>query len=99
MADFSSAGGAPRVDSSQPPDVKEADMQQPTRPTSDPFALMMNPQAVFQAMERSDRLSRLQRRICRPLDKPLIPTTTDDVARFDREIDGDRDDEPDEFTD
>jgi len=79
--------------------VKEADMQQ-TRPTpSDPFALMMNPQAVFQAMERSDRLSRLQRRICRPLDKPLIPTLADDVARFDREIDGDRDDEPGDCAD
>jgi len=37
-----------------------------------PFALMMNPAEVFQAMESSDRLERLQRRVCRPLDKPLI---------------------------
>ena len=37
-----------------------------------PFALMMNPAEVLQAVERSDRLERLQRRVCRPLDKPLI---------------------------
>jgi hypothetical protein len=60
-------------------------MQQ-TRPIADPFALMMNPQAVIQAMERSDRLSRLQRRVCRPLDKPLIPIVSDDVARYDEEV-------------
>ena len=46
-------------------------MQQ-RHPASDPFALMLNPGIVFQAMESSDRLRRLQSRICRPLDKPLI---------------------------
>jgi len=56
-------------------------------PISDPFALMMNPDAVFQAMERSDRLGRLQRRICRPLDKPLIPKVPDEVESFDHEVD------------
>jgi hypothetical protein len=40
---------------------------------ANPFALMMDPQAVFEAMERSERLNRLQSRVCRPLDKPLIP--------------------------
>lgn len=40
---------------------------------ANPFALMMDPQAVFAAMERSERLNRLQSRVCRPLDKPLIP--------------------------
>lgn len=40
------------------------------RPIANPFELMMNPEAVLQAMARSDRLERLQRRICRPLDKP-----------------------------
>jgi len=39
---------------------------------SNPFALMMNPDAVLQAMHRSDRLGRLSRRICKPLDKPLV---------------------------
>lgn len=35
-----------------------------------PFALMMDPEAVFQAIERSGRLARLHSRICRPLDNP-----------------------------
>lgn len=52
-----------------------------------PFALLMNPDAVFQALERSDRLGRLQRRVCRPLDKPLIPCVGKDVDAYDREID------------
>lgn len=59
----------------------------PTTP-SDPFALLMNPEAVVEAMERSDRLGRLQRRICRPLDKPLIPRVgKDEVAAFDESVD------------
>jgi hypothetical protein len=39
---------------------------------SNPFALMLDPAAVVRAMEQSDRLARLQSRICRPLDKPLV---------------------------
>ena len=54
---------------------------------SNPFALMMHPDDVLQAMERSDRLGRLQRRICRPLDKPLIPNAPDEVVAFDHEVD------------
>ena len=38
---------------------------------SNPFALMMDPEAVFAALAGSDRLARLKSRICRPLDKPL----------------------------
>jgi hypothetical protein len=41
-----------------------------TTPAQNPFALLMNPDSVLQAIERSERLSRLQSRICRPLDKP-----------------------------
>jgi len=41
-------------------------------PASNPFALMMDPEAVFAAMAGSERLARLKSRICRPLDKPLI---------------------------
>lgn len=37
---------------------------------ANPFALMMNPEAVFAAIERSGRLAHLSSRICRPLDKP-----------------------------
>ena len=37
--------------------------------TSNPFALLITPDAVFAALNRSDRLSRLSSRICRPLDE------------------------------
>ncbi len=40
---------------------------------ANPFALMIDPQAIFDQIERSERLERLQRRVCRPLDKPLVP--------------------------
>ena len=36
-----------------------------------PFAMMLDPQAVLARIECSERLERLQRRICRPLDKIL----------------------------
>ncbi len=59
---------------------------QPLTTPANPFALMIDPQAVFERIERSERLDRLQRRICRPLDKPLIPVGANgDEA----EIDGD----------
>jgi len=54
---------------------------------SNPFALMMNPDAVLQAMQGSDRLSRLQRRICKPLDKPGVARSAGEVAGFDHEVD------------
>jgi hypothetical protein len=54
---------------------------------ANPFALMMDPQAVFEAMERSERLNRLQSRVCRPLDKPLIPLATSETEAFDTDID------------
>ena len=39
---------------------------------SNPFALMMNPEAVFAAIGQSERLARLNSQICRPLDKPMV---------------------------
>lgn len=54
---------------------------------ANPFALMMDPQAVIEAMERSERLNRLQSRICRPLDKPLIPLVGEAANAFDQEVD------------
>ena len=36
---------------------------------ANPFALMMDPEAVLAAMERSERLNHLQSRVCRPLDR------------------------------
>lgn len=55
---------------------------------SNPFALMMNPAEVLEAVERSTRLDRLQRRVCRPLDKPLIARKESDMNDYDRAIDG-----------
>lgn len=40
---------------------------------ADPFAMLVRPEAVLQAIEQSGRLGALASRICRPLDKPLIP--------------------------
>ncbi|HET9207421.1 MAG TPA: hypothetical protein VFO28_14370 [Burkholderiaceae bacterium] len=54
----------------------------------DPFAMLINPQAVLQAIEQSGRLGALASRVCRPLDKPLIPKRDSDDARgFDEGID------------
>ncbi len=51
---------------------------QPVHPVENPFALLLNPADVVAQMERSERLRRLHSRVCRPLDKPLIPAATDD---------------------
>jgi hypothetical protein len=40
-----------------------------------PFVLMLDPEAVISAMESSRNLRGLRHRVCRPLDKPLIPKT------------------------
>jgi len=57
--------------------------------TSNPFALMMMPEAVFAAIEHSDRLSRLKSRICRPLDGPRAQAATEasEVSAFDAAVD------------
>jgi hypothetical protein len=54
---------------------------------ANPFSLMMNPAEVFEALERSSRLDRLQRRVCRPLDKPMIARKEADMNDYDRAID------------
>jgi hypothetical protein len=62
---------------------------------ANPFALMLDPQAVLAQIEHSDRLERLQRRICRPLDRPLLAGSAalTDVAAHDRAIDDDASDD------
>ena len=64
-------------------------MSQPLQPVANPFALLMDPQSVFRAIEKSERLERLHSRICRPLDKPLLPVVAaddaDDEAAFGRQ--------------
>ena len=63
-----------------------------TTRVANPFALMIDPQAVVAQMERSERLEMLQRRVCRPLDRPLLPGKGDaeggEQAAFDQEVDG-----------
>ena len=66
-----------------------------TQAAANPFVLLLNPQAVFAAIENSDRLARLASRICRPLDKLPAPTadgeTTVEVASgTDAEVDVDQ---------
>ncbi len=64
--------------------------------TSNPFALMMEPEAVFAALARSDRLNRLSSRICRPLDKPMpVPGAHPAAADVENDVDepGERGDE------
>jgi hypothetical protein len=56
---------------------------QDTVVVGDPFAMLINPQAVLAAIEQSGRLGALNSRVCRPLDKPLIPKRDgDDVRAF-----------------
>ena len=47
---------------------------------TNPFALMLDPQAVLAKIEHSERLERLARRVCRPLDKPLLGAAAEDSA-------------------
>jgi hypothetical protein len=42
-------------------------------PIRNPFMLMLNPEVVLAAIENSERLSQLNRHLCRPLDRPLLP--------------------------
>jgi hypothetical protein len=61
-------------------------MQATTR--SNPFVMMTDPETILLAVERSERLNRLSRKIYRPLDRPLIPKVgAKDLADFDNEID------------
>ncbi len=60
-----------------------------TQTRLNPFSMMTNPEAIIQAMERSERLKHLSRRVCRPLDRPLIPKkgSAADLSAFDQAID------------
>ena len=57
------------------------------RALTDPFAMMMDTQAVLAAVQSSERLQQLQRKVYRPLDKPLLPRSGADAADFDHDID------------
>jgi hypothetical protein len=53
---------------------------------ANPFALLMNPEAVHAALAQSEHLNSLKSRVWRPLDQPLIPRTTADVGAFDDSV-------------
>lgn len=56
-----------------------------TTPIRNPFMLMLNPEVVLAAVERSERLGQLNRHLCRPLDRPALPgsKTAADAAEDD----------------
>lgn len=59
-------------------------------PLFGPFAMLLDPERVMREMTGCERLNRLQRRIYRPLDKPLIAKSAKfiaDAEDFDRLID------------
>lgn len=52
-----------------------------------PFALMVQPDAVLKAIERSEALSGLRTHVVRPLDRAVLIKLPDDVIAYDRRID------------
>jgi hypothetical protein len=45
----------------------------PQAAARNPFLLMLSPEVVLAAVERSERLGALKRHQCRPLDRPIVP--------------------------
>ncbi len=52
-----------------------------------PFMLMINPEVVLAAVEKSERLSQLNRQLCRPLDRPAPAGSKGAIAELDDEGD------------
>lgn len=72
-------------------------MTTPQIPERNPFMLMVSPEVVLAAMEKSERLSQLKRQLCRPLDKPAPAAAggtaldvADELDAYDDEVLGDR---------
>ena len=66
--------------------------QQPA--VANPFVLLMDPESVFRAIEKSERLGKLNRHLCRPLDRP-VPTTAGNAAAIAETASDDDEDSPD----
>lgn len=62
-------------------------MSQTLHSMPNPFALLMDPQSVFKAIENSERLERLHSRVCRPLDKPVLQLAAPEGEANDGRID------------
>ena len=53
-----------------------------------PFAALISPSDIVRALEGSESLERLNRRVCRPLDKPrLAKRLPAELARHDQAVD------------
>lgn len=52
-------------------------------PERNPFMLMINPEVVLAAMEKSERLGQLNRHLCRPLDRLVTPSADASAAEPD----------------
>ena len=54
---------------------------------ANPFALMTDPVAIRETIERSDALRRLSQRQCHPLDRAVIRSKSAELAAYDAKID------------
>ncbi len=54
---------------------------------ANPFALMMEPDAVREMVEKSEQLSKLSQRQCHPLDRAVIRSASAELAAYDSKID------------
>lgn len=52
-----------------------------------PFMLMINPEVVLAAVEKSERLGQLNRHLCRPLDRPAPAGSKAPVLEADDDAD------------
>lgn len=57
-------------------------------PIRNPFMLMLQPEVVLAAIENSERLSQLNRHLCRPLDRLVTPGADANAADPDEPHDG-----------
>jgi hypothetical protein len=54
---------------------------------ANPFALMTDPAAVREMVDRSEALQRLSQRQCHPLDRAVIRSASAELAAYDAKID------------
>ena len=57
---------------------------------ANPFVMLTDPVAILQAVQCSERLNGLERRVCRPLDRPLIPKVGEELEQ-DLDLDNEAD--------
>jgi len=63
-------------------------------PIRNPFMLMLNPEVVLAAVENSERLSQLNRHLCRPLDRATFAAAKQADETIDDERDSDEERAP-----